>query len=87
MGADGVMTQLQAWAAYDQWQTDSRILFLDEPAGIERAFRKLTRQTYPDSKNWADAYLAAFASVSDMRFVTFDQGFEGKIENLLTLTA
>ena len=85
MGSDEVMTQVEAWGAYDQWRNDSRILFLEEPPNIEAAFRTLSRQHHPNAKNWADAYLAAFAAVSGMQFVTFDRDFEGKIERLLIL--
>jgi len=85
MGSDEVMSQAQAWNAYDQWMTDSRILFLEEPPNLETAFRALTRQSQPSAKSWSDAYLAAFAEVSGMRFVTFDRAFQGKLEHLLIL--
>jgi len=85
MGADEVMTQVQAWAAYDQWTKDGRILFLEEPPNVEAVFRGLTRQVHPNPKNWADAYLGAFATVTGMRFVTFDRALQGKVENLIIL--
>jgi toxin-antitoxin system PIN domain toxin len=85
MGDDEVMTQAQAWEAYDRWKQDERIAFLEEPPNLELVFRTLTRQSRPNSKNWADAYLAAFAVVSEMEFVTFDWAFRGKIEHLLIL--
>jgi len=31
MGTDEVMTQAQAWQAFDLWLTDRRVLFLEEP--------------------------------------------------------
>lgn len=31
MGTDEVMTQVQAWSAYDRWKQDGRVLFLEEP--------------------------------------------------------
>lgn len=82
---DEVMSQLEAWGAYDHWKQDDRVLFLDEPLNVETAFRRLTRQNRPNAKNWADAYLAAFATVSAMKFVTFDRDFVGKVEDLLIL--
>jgi toxin-antitoxin system PIN domain toxin len=85
MGADEVMTQVQAWNAYDHWTQDSRIVFLEEPRNVESAFRGLTRQSHPNPKNWADAYLAAFASVSGMQLVTFDRALLGKVEDILIL--
>jgi predicted nucleic acid-binding protein len=81
MGAE-VMSQIEAWEAYDLWLKDDRIRFLEEPPNVEAAFRNLARQRRPNAKNWSDAYLAAFAVVSGMSFVTFDQGFRGQVENL-----
>jgi toxin-antitoxin system PIN domain toxin len=85
MDADEVMTQAEAWGVFDQWKQDDRILFLEEPPNIEAIFRAFSRASQPNSKNWADAYLAAFAVKSEMLFVTFDRAFQGKIEKLLLL--
>lgn len=85
MGADEVMTQAQAWDAYDRWTQDSRILFLEEPPGVERTFRALSSSPRTSSKDWADSYLAAFAEVGGMKFVTFDKGFQGRMTRLLVL--
>jgi predicted nucleic acid-binding protein len=85
MGTDEVMTQQEAWRAYDRWIGDDRVLFLDEPSNVEVVFRALTGHRRADSKSWADAYLAAFADVAGMRFVTFDRAFQGKVNQLLLL--
>jgi len=85
MGSDGVLTQAEAWTAYDAWLVDSRISFLEEPANLEVAFRALSRHRRPNPKAWSDSYLAAFASASGLRLVTFDQAFHGKVEQLLIL--
>jgi uncharacterized protein len=85
MGSDEVMTQAEAWHAYDVWRDDGRVLFLEEPPHLEDLFRQLSHQPRSNSKNWADAYLAAFAAVSGMQLVTFDRGFHGKIEQGLIL--
>lgn len=85
MGSDEVMTQVEAWDAYEHWRQDDRVLFLEEPPNVEGVFRALTRQRHPNSRNWADAYLAAFATVLEMQFVTFDRDFNGKVEKLLIL--
>src|SRR6185436_18261453 len=58
---DEVMTQPQAWAAYDQWRQDPRVTLVDEPTEIETRFRALTRRRQPATKDWADSFLAAFA--------------------------
>ena len=86
MGTDEVMTQAQAWSAYDHWKQDDRVLFLEEPPNIEAVFRGLTRQLRPNPKNWADAYLAAFAAVSGMQLVTFDRALQGKVDSVVILT-
>lgn len=85
MGTDEVMTQVQAWKAYDHWKRDSRVVFLEEPPNVETTFRSLTRQFQPNPKVWADAYLSAFAAVSGMQLVTFDRALQGKVENLVIL--
>jgi len=35
MGKDEVMTQAEAWGAYDRWLQDERVAFLDEPSGLD----------------------------------------------------
>jgi toxin-antitoxin system PIN domain toxin len=83
---DEVLDQAAAWRLYDEWLGEGGAECVEEPAGVERVFRSMSRSNYIAPKNWADAYLAAFATVSDMQFVTFDQGFQGKVEKLLILT-
>ena len=85
MGSE-VMSQAEAWRVYDHWLEDTRVLFLNEPAGLELAFRALSRRRDPSPKNWTDAYLVAFASASGLTLVSFDQGFQGKAKDLLLLT-
>ena len=79
------MTQSAAWGVYDRWLNDERIIFLEEPPEIEPSFRSLSRRPHSDSRLWADAYLAAFATVEGMLLVTFDRGFEGMLEDVLIL--
>jgi toxin-antitoxin system PIN domain toxin len=85
MGAD-VLSQAEAWHIYDNWVGDDRISLLDEPPLIEASFRALFQQKRPSPKDWADAYLAAFAAISDLRLVTFDQAFRAKSPSLLLLS-
>jgi len=85
MGSDGVMTQAEAWNAYDSWLVDSRVIFLEEPANLDAAFRSLSRHRRPNPKTWSDCYLAAFAVSSGLLLVTFDQGFHGKVKQSLIL--
>jgi uncharacterized protein len=85
MGPDEVMTQEEAWGAYDRWLEDERVGFLDEPAGLESPFRALTRSRHSAPKDWADSYLASFAVASQLTLVTFDQGFQSKTKQLILL--
>jgi uncharacterized protein len=82
---DEVMTQPQAWAAYDQWLKDPRVELVDEPAEIEARFRALTRLRQPATKDWADSYLVAFAAVGQLTLVTFDRGLRMKPKSVVVL--
>ena len=82
---DEVMTQPQAWAAYDRWLDDPRVTFVDEPAELEARFRTLTRRRQPATKDWADSFLAAFATVGHMTLATFDRGLGNKAPSAVLL--
>jgi toxin-antitoxin system PIN domain toxin len=83
--SDEVMTQPQAWAAYDRWLKDPRVELVDEPAELETRFRALTRLRQPATKDWADSYLAAFATVAQLTLVTFDRGLRSKAKSSILL--
>jgi uncharacterized protein len=87
MGRSEVLTQQQAWRAYDYWLQDERVEYLDEPTGIETYFRDLTRSPQAAPKDWADSYLAAFAAASRLTVVTFDHAFKHKAKELVLLKA
>jgi len=74
MGRD-VVSQREAWRAYDRMFEDSRIEFLHEPGGpdVETHFRNLSSRSQPSTKIWADAFLAAFARAAGLTIVTFDR--------------
>lgn len=74
MGED-VASQSEAWAAYRRWFTDSRVGLHLEPdtPELERRFHRFSTGPHPSPKLWADAYLAAFASVAGLTLVTFDR--------------
>ena len=84
---DEVMTQPEAWAAYDRWQQDERVELMDEPSGLEPRFRTLTRLPNPATKDWADSYLAAFAATGQLTLVTFDRALRTKVKPLVLLNA
>jgi hypothetical protein len=84
MGAE-VLSQAAAWNLYDDWLLEGGPSYLEEPPTVEATFRSFTQSSNATPKDWADAYLAAFASDSDLCFVTFDRGFQGKLEQLVIL--
>jgi len=86
MGATDVLSQVEAWKAYDQWLADDRVSLLAEPPNFDPPFRSLTRQSHPAAKDWADAYLATFATLADLQLVSFDPGFRGKVKSLQLLS-
>lgn len=71
MGVD-LLTQRQAWQAYDRLKTD-QVHFIEEPPALESRLRQLTNQHASSPKAWADAYLAAFARETGAQLITFDK--------------
>jgi uncharacterized protein len=84
MGSD-VMNQLQAWEAFDALVADAANRMLDEPAGIDPAFREQTSSKLAATKQWADGYLAAFAEAAGVRLVTFDRALAAKAKGAVLL--
>jgi toxin-antitoxin system PIN domain toxin len=70
-----VRTQQEAWKVYDQLASDARVGFCSEtePERVEAALRALTARLRFAHQQWPDAYVAAFASASDLTLVTFDK--------------
>ena len=64
---------------------DSRVALVDEPAELETRFRALTRRRQPATKDWADSFLAAFATVGQLTLVTFDRGLRAKTKSVVLL--
>lgn len=85
MGTE-VLTQVEAWHAYDEFLEDDRIELTDEPPELEIEFRRYSSRPHPASKTWTDDYLAAFATAGSLTLVTFDQFFRDKIKNLKLLS-
>jgi uncharacterized protein len=73
---ENVLSQANAWLAFDRLRSDPRVIFLDEPPGLEQIFRALTHAESPSHERWTDAYLASFAAASGLQLVTFDGGYE-----------
>jgi toxin-antitoxin system PIN domain toxin len=83
MGRD-VLNQRQAWQAYDKFLAGG-VRFLEEPSALEDHFRRLTRLTSPSPKEWADAYLAAFALGSGLILATLDKALAAKTKGSILL--
>lgn len=83
MGRD-VLTQREAWQVYDKFLA-AGVRFLEKPPALEDHLRRLTRHTSSSPKQWADAYLAAFAVGSSLRLATFDKALAAKTKNSILL--
>lgn len=70
------LTNDEALLAYQGWFADSRIEFANEPAGVERLWKKLAGRKTSSPKVWMDAYLAAFAIAGGFQLVTTDKDFQ-----------
>ena len=82
----GTLTQGQAWSAYDRLLETAGAGFIDEPAGVESIFRPLSGGQKASPKEWADAYLAAFAEAANLKLVTFDRALAGKAKGAVLLS-
>jgi uncharacterized protein len=85
MGADEVLSQVEAWRVYDRWIEDDRILLAEEPSALEPRFRALSQHQRPAPKDWADSYLSAFAETAGLRLVTFDHSLRNKSADIQLL--
>jgi uncharacterized protein len=64
------------WDLWHQLLEDQRLRYTPiEPNGLDAAFERFTTGKVFTSRLWTDAYLAAYALVSGLALVTFDQGF------------
>jgi toxin-antitoxin system PIN domain toxin len=81
-----VQSQQDAWRNFDRLANDPRVVWLNEPAGLEAAFRTFAQSGSPAHERWTDAYLAAFSLACAGQLVTFDRGFSRFVGlDLLTL--
>jgi toxin-antitoxin system PIN domain toxin len=80
---DEVRSQTEAWLAYDFLLGDERVSFQEEtdPEQLESSLRRLTSIRRSSSKQWPDAYLAAFARTAGLALVTFDHGLHRMAAN------
>jgi len=81
----GTLSQREAWHAYDRWVSDASAEFLEEPAGLDNIFRSRALGSQASPKEWADAYLGAFAETAQLALVTFDKALAGKAKGAVLL--
>jgi uncharacterized protein len=81
-----VLTQAQAWQAFDAILADPGNQMIDEPVGIEPLFRKETSSNEASTKQWADGYLAAFAMAAGIELVTLDRALAAKVRGSVLLS-
>jgi toxin-antitoxin system PIN domain toxin len=81
-----VLTQTQAWAAFDAFAQSPGARLIEEPHGIDPVFRRLTNRDEVSTKQWADGYLAAFSIAAGMPLVTFDRALAGMTKESILLS-
>ena len=86
MCKEEVLNQQKAWRVYDGWIKDQRIALMQEPAGLDGTFRRLSRSLQPSPKDWADSYLAAFALSAELTLVTFDRALHRRVKRSIFLS-
>ncbi|MFT4199897.1 TA system VapC family ribonuclease toxin [Gordonia sp. (in: high G+C Gram-positive bacteria)] len=72
MGAD-VLERAAAWDVLDALTADERVVWREEPAGLDTLFRAFSARSDDSHKLWTDDYLAAFAQSSVARLATLDR--------------
>jgi len=84
MGED-VLTQSEAWRAFDAFLANPSNRMMEEPPEIDPVFRRFTDRDEASTKQWADGYLAAFSATAGIRLITFDRALAGKVKGGLLL--
>jgi uncharacterized protein len=80
-----VLSQAEAWDLYDDWLEHGHAAYVEEPPAIELTFRSLSESRQAAPKDWADSYVSAFAQVSGLRLVTFDQALQRRTAGAVLL--
>lgn len=72
---DEPLTVPEAWEAYLDFRRLPEVILAPEPEGCEGFLEAWATGESPSRHHWTNAYLAAFATASDFRLVTFDRDF------------
>jgi uncharacterized protein len=83
---DEVLTQRRCWTLYRQWISAGKAKLYSEPVEVGRIFEERTTADTSSPKEWADAYLAAFAESARVQLVTFDRALAAKAKGAVLLT-
>jgi toxin-antitoxin system PIN domain toxin len=82
---ENALSLRDCWQVYDDWIETGQAVLLQEPSMIEAELRGRTSQAMVAPKQWADAYLAAFAEAANLTLVTFDRVLAGKAKGAVLL--
>ena len=69
------LSNREAWEVLEALMGDDRVVFANEPAGLESRWSDFALRDTASPKLWMDAYLAAFAAAAQHRMVTTDAAF------------
>jgi len=72
------LTRRQAWDVLVRLQSDPRVRFLPEPAGLAPLWMAFSKRDDRSHLVWTDDYLAAFAQAAGLELVTFDKGMRAR---------
>ncbi len=86
MGRDA-LTQRAAWKIFDALLANAGNRMMEEPRGIDPLYRRNTDRDEASTKQWADGYLAAFATAAGIRLVTFDRALAARAKGAILLHA
>ena len=81
-----VRTRRQAWDLLLHLQSDPRIRFLPEPAGLAPLWIAFSKRDDRNHLLWTDDYLAAFAQAGGFPLVTFDRAMRSRYPSIDVLT-
>lgn len=70
-----VLKPAQAWKKCGEFLALPEVRLVPEPAGLDQQLEEFCNLGRTSPNLWTDAYLAAFATCSGLRLVTFDSGF------------
>jgi hypothetical protein len=76
-GADA-LTRRGAWRTLDDLRAQPTVVWLQEPDGLEVAWRAISAADDYSHKLWTDDYLAAFAQSAGLTLVTLDRTVVGR---------